>query len=599
MRESRHLACGARTSPAPFARRRRRRGAILVTGGTGLIGQALVDELKRRGQRVIVMARGAREIGGIGGDVTRPRFGLDEHCYRALITDVDVVMHLAGAVNWVLPYSSLAATNVDGTEHVLALCADAGARLVHVSSQIVCHGTSDSPALVVNDDEDPALLQARIAALPIGYAQSKAVSELRVHRARREGLDSTVIRPALVPAALDDTAPEDIVSILVRAFIESGVAPDVDWPFSICPCEHLVRVLVSLVDVGPPLVHLVDESRSSREIIAWLVLAGYDVRLVSWPAWIAKIEARGLHMRAPLQGLWPFLRSGTLLSYARERRSLVQTRPEYRVTEPLDPAFVDERLRAWQNNSWLPQPTRRGAHATVQSRALPKAPEHVCVDGRLHDVMHARVEPILSGGGILSRLAAGFCNRPVGIYPATLTLDDGRELDVVLKASAHGDELRALCTSVARVSSPDLAEALEKHGHWLDVGAADRRERALYQLANASLSSFVPRCYSPFAEINPDAPLVLERLRTGHQVKKLDDVGDLGHSKTCVAWCWPWRVCMRCTPYTWTNCKRFLGRAPRERRPRSSNLCGKRFLHTRVRESMRKLPRRRLRCSTI
>jgi len=152
-------------SPLPhFVRRRRRRGAILVTGGTGLIGQALVNELRRRGQRVIFMARGAGEIGGIAADVGRPRFGLDEPCYRALVTDVDVVVHLAGAVNWVLPYSSLAATNVDGTEHVLALCADAGARLVHVSSQIVCHGIQDSPALVVDDDEDPAWLHSRISA---------------------------------------------------------------------------------------------------------------------------------------------------------------------------------------------------------------------------------------------------------------------------------------------------------------------------------------------------------------------------------------------------------------------------------------------------
>lgn len=512
--------------PLPHFERRRQRGSstILVTGGTGLIGKALAIALRLRGQRVIVMARGADRIGGHSGDVARSQFGLDEATYRALVADVDVVMHVAGAVNWVLPYSSLASTNIDGTGHVLAFCAESGARLIHVSSQIVCHGMHDHSGLIVDDDEDPLVLRDRLSELPNGYAQSKAVSEWLVHRARQAGLDATVVRPALIPAAMDDASPDDIVSILVRTFIEAGAAPNADWPFPICPRDHLVDVLVSLVDAGPPIVHVADESRSSREIIAWLVLAGYDVQLVSWNDWLARIQERELHTRNPLRGFWPFLRSGTLESYARPRRSVVRIRPEYRVNEPLDPAFIDERLRAWQKTGWLPKPQRSGACATAASRALPSTPRQVCVNGHQHQVIDARIEPVLSGGGILSRLAAGFCNRPVGVFPATLTLDNGHVLDVVLKASARGDELRALCTTVARVSSPALADALDEHGHLLDVGAAETRERALYRFARQSLPTFAPHCYSIFADLDHNEPLVLERLRLGNQVEKLDAV---------------------------------------------------------------------------
>jgi len=512
--------------PLPHFDSPRRRGSstILVTGGTGLIGKALVAALRCRGKRVIVMARGADKTGGHAGDVARNQFGLDETTYHALVADVDVVMHVAGAVNWVLPYSSLVSTNVDGTEHVLTFCAESGARLVHVSSQIVCHGTHDHAGIVVDDAEDPQLLRDRLSALPNGYAQSKAVSEWLVHRARQAGLDATVVRPALIPAAMDDASPDDIVSILVRTFIEAGAAPDADWPFPICPRDHLVDVLVSLVDTGPPIVHVADESRSSREVITWLVLAGYDVQLVSWNDWLARIQERQLHTRSPLRGLWPFLHSGILLSYARPRRSTVRIRPEYRVNEPLDPAFIDERLHSWQKTAWLPKPQRRGASATAASRALPAAPRHVYVNGHRHRVTDTRVEPVLSGGGILSRLAAGFCNRPVGVFPASLTLDNGHVLDVVLKASARGDELRALCTAVARVSSPALADALDEHGHWLDVGAAETRERALYRFAGKSLSTFVPLCYSAFSDLDQNEPLVLERLRVGNQVENLDAV---------------------------------------------------------------------------
>lgn len=509
----------------PFVRRKKpQTGAILVTGGTGLIGKALVEALQKTGRRVFVLARGASQDHGIAGDISAPNFGLDDERYRALGEEVSVVMHIAGAINWVLPYGSLAPTNVDGTDHVLAFCSVSGARLVHISSQIVAHGQNDSPDVVIDDDEEPETLRERIPDLPLGYAQSKAVSEWRVHKARENGLDATVVRPGLIPAALHDSAPEDIVSILVRTFVEAGAAPDIDWPFNICPLDHLVRVLANLVNAGPPLVHVADESRSSREIIAWLVVAGYDVQLASWPRWLAEVEKRGLHRRAPLRGLWPFIKNGTLLDYARENRAFLHVGDAFRVTEPLDPAFIDERIRAWQRTGWLKKPLRHGVQATIASRGLPKTPRHVLVNGKLHDVMHAEIEPNISGSGILSRLAAGFCNRPIGIFPASLTLDDGRNLDVVLKASARGDELRALCTTMARVSNPALAEALEQHGKWLDVGAADARERALYRFTNGSLAKFIPFCHSSFETSDPDAPLVLERLRAGEQVEKLDAV---------------------------------------------------------------------------
>lgn len=512
--------------PLPIFSRKKatKRGPILVTGGTGLIGKALVAALQTTGRRVWVLARGASGDGAISGDISRPQFGLDDNRYQALCADVDVVMHIAGAINWVLPYGSLVPTNVNGTEHVLEFCAASGARLVHVSSQIVAHGKNDSPKVTVNDDEEPAVLRDRIARLPLGYAQSKAVSEWRVQKAREYGLHATVVRPGLIPAALDDANPEDIVSILVRTFVDAGAAPNIDWPFSVCPLDHLVNVLVHLVDDGQPLVHVTDESRSSREIITWLVVAGYEVRLVSWTEWIDAVESRCLHKRSPLHGLWPFIKNDALLEYARENRASVQVSKAFRVMEPLDPAFIDERIRAWQQTGWLGQPLRRGVQATTASRALPKTPRQVIVNEKLHSVVRADVEPNISGSGILSRLAAGFCNRPIGIYPASLTLDDGRNLDVVLKASARGDELRALCTTVARVTNPKLADALEKQGKWLDVGAAESRERALYRFTNGSLAKFIPFCHSTFDTNDQDIPLVLERLRAGNQVEKLDAV---------------------------------------------------------------------------
>ncbi|MDC3954343.1 AMP-binding protein [Polyangium jinanense] len=501
-------------------------GVILVTGGTGFVGRAVVAELVRRDKRVLVLARGADGARGLAGDVCLPNLGLGEERHRALARELDVVVHVAGAVNWVLPYSSLAPTNACGTAEVIALCAAAGARLVHVSSQIVCHDGAAAPGAVLGDDEPPSALRARLPRLPLGYASSKAVAELLVDRARKEGLSATIVRPSLVLGGKDGEASvDDVVAILLRACIEAGAAPDLDLPFSVCPRDHLARVLADLVDAGPLLVHVGDESRSLREVVAWLALAGYDVALIPWEAWLARVEGIGLHRRGRLRGLWPFFRAGTLRTYERARRAVISIAPAYRGTEPVDPAFLDDRVAAWQAASALPLPPRRRARATAASRALPEAPRRVVVDGVSREVTSARVMPAITGSGLLSRLACGFCDRPVGVYPAMLMLDDGRELDVVLKASARGDELRALCTDVARASSPTLAAALEMHGHWLDVASAHTRERALYGLDHAELARVRPRCFSPHDDAI-DAPLILERLREGDQVEALDAVAE-------------------------------------------------------------------------
>ncbi|MRG91858.1 AMP-binding protein [Polyangium spumosum] len=513
----------ARPLPRPSPRRTGG-GAILVTGGTGFVGRAVVDELARRNKRVLVLARGAAGPSALAGDVSLPHCGLAEDQYHALVRELDVVVHVAGAVNWVLPHGSLAPTNVGGTAEVIALCAAAGARLVHVSSQIVCHDGAALPGAVLGDDEPPSALHARLPRLPLGYASSKAAAELLVTRAREDGLSATIVRPSLVLAGKDGEASvDDVVAILLRACVEAAAAPDLDIPFSVCPRDHLARVLADLASAGPALVHVGDESRSLREVVAWLALAGHDVPLVPWESWLARIEALGLHRRGRLRGLWPFFRAGTLRHYERSRRAAILIDPAFRGDEPVDPAFLDDRLAAWRAASALPPPPRRGARATAASRALPEPPREVVVDGAVHEVQAARVLPAIAGSGLLSRLARGFCDRPVGVYPATLSLDDGRVLDVVLKAPARGDELRALCTGVARASSPALAAALETHGHWLDVAAADTRERALYALDPPALARVRPRCFSASGGAI-GAPLVLERLSEGDQVEALDAI---------------------------------------------------------------------------
>lgn len=137
---------------------------VLVTGGTGLVGSALIDALaavevvsltrhgacgwSAHGERTarsaaallpsgaghVVGACEAEHVEHVVGDVTQPRLGLAEIDYRALAARVDVVVHAAGVTDYTTPRAVMEAANVTGARHVARFAEDADAPLYHVST---------------------------------------------------------------------------------------------------------------------------------------------------------------------------------------------------------------------------------------------------------------------------------------------------------------------------------------------------------------------------------------------------------------------------------------------------------------------------------
>lgn len=142
---------------------------VLVTGGTGLLGGAVLDaladdpglavvSLSRHGARgwSAGVAHGGRAASGllsggrhvvgasasvraehVQGDVTHPRLGLADAAYEALAARVDVVLHAAGVTDYTTPRAATEAVNVAGTRHVARFAERAHAPLYHVSSGYV------------------------------------------------------------------------------------------------------------------------------------------------------------------------------------------------------------------------------------------------------------------------------------------------------------------------------------------------------------------------------------------------------------------------------------------------------------------------------
>ncbi len=137
----------------------------LVTGATGFLGREIVAALladdsraqltllirgkddgdsARRGEALLVavvapevLANARDRVRFVRADLERPRFGLDEAAYRALVVETGAVIHGAAAVSFTLPLEEARAINVEGTRRVLDFCAEAGARLDYIGTAYV------------------------------------------------------------------------------------------------------------------------------------------------------------------------------------------------------------------------------------------------------------------------------------------------------------------------------------------------------------------------------------------------------------------------------------------------------------------------------
>ena len=206
--------------------------SIALTGATGFVGQAVLDEAERRGLLVRALTRrpqAARAgIEWIAGDLT------DEAALAELVNGCDAVVHVAGLTNATDPAAFTAAI-VTGTAALIAAAKAAKVkRFVFVSS-----------------------LAAREPALS-AYGASKLEAEKLVEAS---GLDWTIVRPPGV------YGPRDVDYFEMFRSAKLGVLPlPPRGASSIIHVEDLARLLLELIDAPPALVrHRTFEPDDGRE----------------------------------------------------------------------------------------------------------------------------------------------------------------------------------------------------------------------------------------------------------------------------------------------------------------------------------------------
>jgi len=180
---------------------------ILVTGGGGFIGLALVKRLVSKGYEVSTFSRKIYpQHFDLGVRVFQGDISNYEDVETAL-SGIDVVFHTAAKAGVWGPYEDFYAPNVIGTQNVISSCIACKVRkLIFTSSASVVFNGSD----LLNADESTPYPRKPVSS----YTATKAIAEQIVLEANSEKLNTLALRPHLVWGP-DDT--QLITGILNRA----------------------------------------------------------------------------------------------------------------------------------------------------------------------------------------------------------------------------------------------------------------------------------------------------------------------------------------------------------------------------------------------
>ncbi len=191
----------------------------LVTGGTGLLGSHIAEQLAARGRKVRALVRPGSETGFlrtlgvelVEGDLTDPAA-----CLRAT-EGVEVVYHAAAKVGDWGAWAEFQSSCLDATSNLARGCLENGiVRLVHVSSTSAYgHPPEGGPPI-----DESAPLGVGLWPFWDHYTRSKVECERQLWGlAEDRGLPLTVIRPSWLYGERDRTTTARIVRKLMRGGI--------------------------------------------------------------------------------------------------------------------------------------------------------------------------------------------------------------------------------------------------------------------------------------------------------------------------------------------------------------------------------------------
>lgn len=369
---------------------------ILLTGATGFLGgHMLLDLLRHSDADVVCLVRGdseqdaerrlaeglarfslpwspeiRRRVTVLPGDIRRPRLGLRDEQWNLLARELDSVVNVAAAVDFLRGYPSLRQTNVLGALTLAELAMTGRPKPMHHISSVAVFNEIGIASM---GEDDPVAHVDRLAA---GYDKAKWAAEAALRRARERGLKVTFLRPGGIVGHTRTGAynPHDISSGLVSVMSRYRTMPAARH-LNVAPVDWVSRIAAAVIcepSGWGQNYHLAGRPNTLTEMVRDMELSGLNVHVLEWNEWredfLARIEAEPV---AELDFLARVMRN-----------SAAQRLCEATLTGP---AVTSERTEAFIARHKLPPATRYDAKAQLKNY------ERMARDGRV--ILPSRDDP--------------------------------------------------------------------------------------------------------------------------------------------------------------------------------------------------------------
>ena len=276
---------------------------ILVTGASGFIGRAVVEEGVRRGLGMLAVTRAATSWPAAVSAAT-VHGGLNDGDWAQVLAGVSAVVHCAAQMQVMHkssanPLSEFRCTNVTGSGRLAERAAAAGVRRFVLVSSIKVNGESTLLGRPFTEEDSPSPVDP--------YGLSKLDAEKAVHRvAARTGLEVVVVRPPLVygPGVKGNFA-----------FLANWIRLGWPLPFGALQNQRSLIALGNLVDLlllctshlaarGETFLAADGKDVSTAELCRGIgVAVGRPARLLPVPTWVLESVAKLAGRQAAAQSL--------------------------------------------------------------------------------------------------------------------------------------------------------------------------------------------------------------------------------------------------------------------------------------------------------
>ena len=301
---------------------------VLVTGGTGYLGSAVVQALVQKDEPVRCLIRKASPTTHLEGLKVEMAYGdiCDARSIARALKGCDRVYHLAALyTNWLRRPGIMYQINEQGTRNVLSACRQAAVgKVVYCSSVAALGAHGQAPA-----DENARF---NLMAARDHYYISKFRAEQIALQYAREGLPVVVVNPS-VPVGPGDLGPTPSGALII-SIIKGKLPAYVDGGINLIDRQDCARAIVAAMEKGRPGEKYILGNRNISVKAYFDLIVEQTGRgkspFIKMPTWLAVLSGYGYQTLAWLTGKAPitsasWVRIGSHYSWwdsAKARREL-------------------------------------------------------------------------------------------------------------------------------------------------------------------------------------------------------------------------------------------------------------------------------------